>query len=138
VIITVAVTVVLVVMCVVLHTGVFHLLDKHVTHRSWVVWTKVIIGLLGTILAHVLEVGLFAVSYCILARYEVFGRIDGNILHVLQDYFFYSIATYTTLGYGDLVPEGPLRVMSGVEALLGLVLVAWTAAYLFIVVNENR
>lgn len=137
-IITVAVTVVLVVMCVVLHTGVFHLLDKHVTHRSWVVWTKVIIGLLGTILAHVLEVGLFAVSYCILARYEVFGRIDGNILHVLQDYFFYSIATYTTLGYGDLVPEGPLRVMSGVEALLGLVLVAWTAAYLFIVVNENR
>ena len=137
-IITIVVTVALVVMCVVLHTSAFRLLDNHVTCRPWKVWTKVIVGLLGSIMAHMLEVGAFAVSYCMLARFETFGRIDGDISHALQDYFYYSIATYSTLGYGDLVPVGPLRVMSGVEALLGLVLVAWTASYLFIVVHENR
>ena len=132
------VTVALVGMCVVLHAGVFRLLDNHVTHSHWAVWTKVIVGLLGTIMAHVLEVGAFALSYCMLARFGEFGRIEGDISHALQDYFYYSIATYSTLGYGDLVPVGPLRVMSGVEALLGLVLVAWTASYLFIVMHENR
>ncbi len=137
-ILTVFVTVALVVLCVALHSGVLQLLDKHVAQRSWTVWTKVIIALLGTIMAHLLEAGAFAVAYCTLARYETYGRISGDISHALQDYFYYSIATYSTLGYGDLVPEGPLRVMSGVEALLGLVLVAWTASYLFLVAHKTR
>lgn len=137
-VITLSVTIALVVICVVLHSAVLKLLDTHVAQRSWDVWTKVTVGLLVAIMAHTVEVGAFAVSYCTLSRLEKYGRIAGDISHALQDYFYYSIATYSTLGYGDLVPEGPLRVMSGVEALLGLVLVAWTASYLFLVVHKTR
>lgn len=38
-------------------------------------------------------------------------------------YMYYSVVTFTTLGYGDFrPPEGWARIISGVEAMLGLIL----------------
>jgi hypothetical protein len=43
-----------------------------------------------------------------------------------------SFVTYTTVGYGDLVAGGYLRYLTGVEALTGLILITWSASFLFI------
>ncbi|HZK14381.1 MAG TPA: potassium channel family protein, partial [Desulfobaccales bacterium] len=48
------------------------------------------------------------------------------------EYTYFSLANYTSLGYGDLVPSGPLRFMAGMEALTGLVLIGWTAAFMYL------
>ncbi len=39
---------------------------------------------------------------------------------------------YTTVGFGDLVPAGALRMVSSTEALSGLALITWSASFTFL------
>jgi hypothetical protein len=36
------------------------------------------------------------------------------------------------VGFGDLVPSGPIRFLSGMEALTGFVLIAWSASFTYL------
>jgi hypothetical protein len=36
------------------------------------------------------------------------------------------------LGYGDVVPHGPLRLLAGVEALTGLLMIGWSASFTYV------
>ena len=45
-------------------------------------------------------------------------------------------AAFTTVGFGDIVPTGPLRLLAGMEALTGFVLITWTASFLYLEMNR--
>ena len=54
---------------------------------------------------------------------------------------YFSAVTYTTTGYGDLVLPQEWRLVGGVEALTGILMCGWSAAFFFAVVsrmNETR
>ncbi|MGA2265258.1 MAG: potassium channel family protein [Phycisphaerae bacterium] len=46
------------------------------------------------------------------------------ITHNPWDCLYFSIVTFTTVGYGDLLPAGNLRLMAGLEAIIGAFLMA--------------
>ena len=52
------------------------------------------------------------------------------------DYLYFSSVTYTSLGLGDVFPVGHLRFLTGVEALNGLVLIAWTGAFTYLAMGK--
>lgn len=93
---------------------------------------RILIAVIGVLVAHVIEVWIFALSYHFLAASGQFGKLAGNFSGGLLDYSYYSFSTYTSLGFGDITPEGPLRFLTGMEALTGLVLIAWTASFMFL------
>ena len=43
------------------------------------------------------------------------GGPAGHLESDLLDYFYFSIATFTTLGIGDLHPGGEMRLVAGVD-----------------------
>jgi hypothetical protein len=49
---------------------------------------------------------------------------------------YFSVETYSSLGFGDLVPIGPVRMLAGVEALNGLLLIGWSASYAYIAMER--
>jgi hypothetical protein len=51
---------------------------------------------------------------------------------LLLDSAYLSFITFTTVGYGDVVVDGYLRYLTGIEALTGLILITWSASFLFI------
>ena len=51
-------------------------------------------------------------------------------------HFYFSIASYTTLGIGDILPHGNIRIVAGLEALNGLVLVAWSASFTYLIMER--
>ena len=53
------------------------------------------------------------------------GAFDGSA----RDYLYISLVNYTTLGYGEIAPTGHLRTICGFEALTGLLMMAWSAAF---------
>lgn len=59
-----------------------------------------------------------------------FGHLGSPEPDILNCAYF-SFATYTTLGYGDISPVGALRFLAGLEALTGLVLITWTASFMY-------
>ena len=80
---------------------------------------------LGIVLLHLIQVGLWAV---------VFWRAQE--LPNLETALYFSLATYTTIGFGDVVVGPGWRVLAGIEGLTGILLVGWSTAFVFAVVNR--
>jgi hypothetical protein len=93
---------------------------------------KVVSGLLGALTAHVIEIWVFGMGYFLLVDVGTFGTLSGHYDHSVLDSVYFSFAAYTSLGFGDIFPTGYLRFLAGLETLTGLVLVTWTASFMFI------
>jgi hypothetical protein len=39
---------------------------------------------------------------------------------------------YTTVGFGDVSPVGPIRFLAGTSALTGFVMITWSASFTFL------
>ncbi|MDH4131602.1 MAG: potassium channel family protein [Gemmatimonadota bacterium] len=50
---------------------------------------------------------------------------------------YFSIVTYTTVGYGDVLVGEEWRLLAGVEALTGLLMCGWSAGFFFSMVNQR-
>ncbi|TRD11531.1 two pore domain potassium channel family protein [Erythrobacter insulae] len=86
----------------------------------------------AAILSHVLHVTLYAGGYLLLENVFAVGTIAGPDSGALNDAFYFSLTSYTTLGIGDIYPTGEIRLLSGLEALNGLVMVTWTASMTYL------
>jgi hypothetical protein len=91
--------------------------------------TKLIVVIIGAFLAHALEIVLYSVTIYFISRQLGWGTLGGihNVSFNICVYF--SAETFTSLGFGDVVPNGKLRLLSGAEALNGLLLIGWSASY---------
>lgn len=93
---------------------------------------KVVIGLLGAMTAHVIEIWMFGLGYYLLTENGQFGSLSGAYQHTVMDCVYFSFVMYTSLGIGDIVPLGYLRFLAGLETLTGLVLITWTASFMYL------
>jgi len=57
------------------------------------------------------------------------GILAGSAGGSLAGFLYFSAETYTSLGFGDLTPVGPVRLLAGTEALNGLLLIGWSASF---------
>ena len=95
---------------------------------------RVLVGVGSIFIAHVIEIWLFALGYYLTLQFPVMGGLVGNLSGhgILLDCAYLSFVTFTTLGYGEIVAQGYLRYLTGVEALTGFILITWSASFLFI------
>lgn len=87
-------------------------------------------------LTHLLQIGLFAGGFWMAETLFGIGGFEGAAMTHPLDYLYFSAVIYTSLGIGDIVPTGHLRFLTGVEALNGLLLIAWSASFLFATMNR--
>lgn len=55
-----------------------------------------------------------------------------------MDFFYYAAEVYASLGYGDAYPTGEMRLIGSIAPLNGLLLLAWSGAFLFSLVEDWR
>ena len=92
---------------------------------------RIVIGVFSALLAHAFEIWLFGLAYFYMHHTDGWGELKGNFDGALLDAVYFSFTTFTTLGFGDIEPHGNIRYLSGIEALTGLVLITWTASFLY-------
>ena len=98
---------------------------------------RIVVGVFAALIAHALEVWIFAVAYYAMHHSEAWGGLSGNFNGTLTDAAYFSFTTYTTLGFGDIEPTGHLRFLAGIESLTGLVLIIWTASFLYLEMRKD-
>lgn len=122
----------LLVACVVLHAVLLSYLVRRARiweaaaslGRTYAVWVLLRVAL-WMVAAHMVEMVLWAASY-----------VWFGVLPNFEDAMYFSMVTYTTVGYGDvLLPRG-WHIVSGLEGLTGIMMVGWSTAFLFVVVNR--
>ena len=132
------ITLVLVSLVVALQVLALLLISDHLPRFPFRHLFKVTLGLIGVISAHVVSIVIFGcVTYALThVDKQRFGRLESEGPQTMNDYIYFSFTTYTTVGYGDYTPKGPIRLLSQIEALVGLVLIACSASYIFIIMQD--
>ena len=74
---------------------------------------------IGTFALLTIEVWLWAISYYLL---EVVADFDTAL--------YFSTVTFSTIGYGDVLPAHGWRLFSALEGIDGFLLIGWSTAYL--------
>lgn len=98
--------------------------------------SRLLVVIVVAVLAHLVEITLFAVGFWLMQGQWQLGALTGLVDGVLLDYFYFSASSYTTLGMGDLVPLGMMRVVAAVESLIGLVLIGWSTSFTYLAMRE--
>ena len=73
----------------------------------------------------VLEVLVWAVAYLAL-----------NAIEGLEQAVYFSMVTFTTLGYGDVLLDDRWRLLASFEAANGIIMFGWTTAIVMAVVHR--
>jgi hypothetical protein len=79
-------------------------------------------------LAVVLEAWLWAMLY-------LFDPLVTE-LPDLETAFYFSMVTFTTLGYGDVVLTGQWRTLASIQAANGVIIFGWTTALIFYFIQQ--
>ena len=92
--------------------------------------------LIAVFAAHVLEMLMYAVPYHLLPRLADVGTLSSGAAASFTSCLYFSAETFTSLGFGDVTPSGPLRLLAGMETLNGLLLVGWSASYIHLAMER--
>ncbi len=98
--------------------------------------TKLLVVIFSAFVAHALEMGVYGIAIFVLVKHVGVGNLTGTAGFSLTNCLYFSAETYTSLGFGDLMPTGPLRLLAGVEPLNGLLLIGWSASYTYIAMER--
>jgi hypothetical protein len=92
---------------------------------------KVLYTILALLLLHVLEIWAFGFALWVVLHWPECGGLSQPNLQFL-DAVYFSAVTFTTVGYGDMIPVGAIRFLAGTEALVGLMLITWSASFTYL------
>lgn len=128
---------VMVLVTVFVHYECLNLLSRFMHNRVPLSRAHILVVIIGVFAAHTIEVWLYAGAFYLLDLWApgmgIAGHLDGSAL----DYLYFSTVSYTSLGLGDLYPLGALRLLTGVEALNGLLLIGWSASFTYLVMQRS-
>lgn len=94
--------------------------------------TKLIAVIFSAFLAHGTEILLYGLVVFACIHFANVGTLGGPGGPTLENCMYLSAETYSSLGFGDVVPLGPIRLVAGMEALNGLLLIGWTTSFAYI------
>jgi hypothetical protein len=86
-------------------------------------------AILGGLAAHIVEILVWSLAIGSAQAAGIGGLVPET--RSAPDIIYFAIVSYTSLGYGDLNPVGPLRLIASFASLTGLVMIAWTASFTY-------
>jgi len=131
-VITVAVTMGTVVTAVLVHYEGLSAIGRTIKTRTLHHRAKVLITIFSQLGLHIFEIWVFGLAAFLLAQSVQYGAIRPAPSGGFLDFVYFSAITYTTVGFGDYVPTGPIRFLAGTEALTGSLLITWSASFTFL------
>lgn len=127
---------VLVVACVLIHYEVLRFTSTLLGRMTIPPRPRILVVMFAVFLAHTIEVWVYAIAYYLLRDHLGIGGFGGTLENQFTDYLYFSTATYSSLGYGDVYPLGGLRLVAGIETVAGLVLIGWSASFTYLTMEK--
>ena len=126
----------LVVACILIHYEVLRLTSDHLIQLPVTPRARILVVVIACFAAHTLEVWLYGVAYFLSIEIFGLGGFGGQPVAGFEDSLYFSAVTYTSLGLGDYYPTRGLRLIAGVEALNGLMMIAWSASFTYLAMEK--
>lgn len=78
------------------------------------------------------------ISFANIYKFAGLNIGNGKITHTALDSLYFSIVTWTTLGYGDMHPTESIKLWAATEALLGTIFIPLFLAALLFSINRSK
>ncbi len=96
---------------------------------------------------HIVNIWLYAGVFFLIENYTAIGSIMRQSAAIrghasapnydtFLDCLYFSSSTYTSLGFGDFLPTGNLRMLAAAEVLDGLVMIGWTISFTYLAMEK--
>ena len=133
---TIAIAFVLVSTTVLVHYEILRRASRAIPRLKLRRQFRVLAVIVACLFAHMVQVILYAAAFAAMHDHWDLGRLEGAVTGVFSDFVYFALTSYTTLGVGDVWPTGPMRLLTGVAALNGLVLIGWSASFTYLAMEE--
>lgn len=80
------------------------------------------------IFIHLIQAGAWAFVYMFLPGVTEFETFEKSL--------YFSLVTFTTLGYGEITIASSNRILAGLEAINGITVIGWSTAFMFAIFQE--
>ena len=80
------------------------------------------------IFIHLVQAALWAILYLVLPDITEFQSFEKSL--------YFSLVTFTTLGYGEITIGSANRILAGLEAINGITLIGWSTAFMFAIFQD--
>ena len=80
------------------------------------------------IFIHLIQAALWAFVYMLLPGVTEFETFEKSM--------YFSLVTFTTLGYGEITIASSNRILAGLEAINGITVIGWSTAFMFAIFQE--
>ncbi|UCE92868.1 MAG: two pore domain potassium channel family protein [Flavobacteriaceae bacterium] len=77
---------------------------------------------------HLVQTSIWAILYLILPEVTEFETFEKSM--------YFSLVTFTTLGYGEITIGSSNRILAGLEAINGITLIGWSTAFMFAIFQQ--
>ena len=74
---------------------------------------------------HLMETAVWAAAYA-----------AGNVLPDFETALYYSLKSYATVGYGDVLPAASWRLLGPIEATVGVLMLGWSTGIIVAAVQR--
>ena len=97
---------------------------------------RILIVIFGVVSIHLVEIALFALGFYAMDALPYEGGVSGPGDLDTVGYFYMSAQIFSTLGFGDYVPLGDLRIIAAVEPIIGLLMIGWSTSFTFLAMQR--
>ncbi len=109
--------------------------DRDVEHSHFLRSVGILLTL---VLVHLVEICWFAAGLYAARSHLGIGTFTDPFEPVLRDYLYYSLVTYSTLGLSEFSPVGHMKILTGIESLVGFILLTWTASFFYALLGRTE
>ena len=92
--------------------------------------------MIGILALHLIEIGIYSGAIWLATDLLHLGRLAGDVDGSKLELLYFSAETYTSLGFGDILPTGQMRLLASFEPLNGLLLLGWSASFIHLEVDR--
>lgn len=109
---------------------------KVITRKVMTPRKLLLILVTGIVIAHSVSVLLYGIVYIALVKLLHYPPLQGIDSQQIGAYLYYSATSYSSLGVGDVYATGSLRLITSIEVINGLTLIAWSATFTYFAVQK--
>lgn len=128
---TIAMSIALVLLTTGIHLVFFSTIARAGNPRAQISDLRFYYLMLGIFGVHLIDIALYAFAYYLASDVFGIGALEGSPSEGALGHFYASAVIYTTLGFGDVLPQGHIRCLVATESLNGLLFIAWSASFMF-------
>lgn len=120
-------------LCLLIHYEALRVMTSLVPRLALKSRQKVLFVVSAALFTHFIEIGLFAVAFWLFFELDVPAQTAAMPFDLA---LYISIEQFTSLGTSSGFPIGQVRLLAGSEALVGLIVIGWTASFTYLMMSR--